>query len=80
MYQSLGIEFDSMQLDAAVAKHSWEQITSTDKGEGKFYRKAQPGSWRRDLSQDQISLVEYIIGPVLRDFYGPGATSHTSSG
>ncbi|HET7271365.1 MAG TPA: hypothetical protein VFI90_09810, partial [Rubrobacter sp.] len=80
MYDSLGIDFDRLQLEAAVAKHSWEQIPSTDKGKGKFYRKAQPGSWRGDLSKDQISLVEDITGPVIRDLYGPGENGHTFSG
>jgi len=80
MYRALEIEVDKAQLEAAIAKHSWEQIPTTDKGTGKFYRKAQPGSWREDLSPDQISLVEDITGPVLRQFYGPEAANHTFSG
>ena len=69
MYRALGIGFDRKRLEAAVAKHSWEQIPSTDKGAGKFYRKAQPGSWREDLSTNQVSLVEEITGPVLDRYY-----------
>jgi GT2 family glycosyltransferase len=80
MYDTLGIEFERTQLEAAVAKHSWERIPSTDKGKGKFYRKAQPGSWRGDLTQAQISLVEDITGSVLREFYGPDENGHPFSG
>jgi hypothetical protein len=69
MYAALGIEVDQSQLAAAVAKHSWEQIPDSDKGSGKFYRKAAPGSWREDLSPDQIKLVEEITGPILSEFY-----------
>ena len=69
MYATLGIEVDQSRLEAAVAKHSWERIPESDKGSGKFYRKAQPGSWREDLSRDQIRMVEDVTGPVLRRFY-----------
>jgi GT2 family glycosyltransferase len=79
MYRDLGIGFDRTRLEAAVAKHSWEQIPSADKGAGKFFRKAQPGSWREDLSADQVSLVEEITGPVL-DRYYPTATGQPFSG
>jgi GT2 family glycosyltransferase len=69
MYGALGIEVDKVQLEAAVAKHSWEQIPDSVKGSGKFYRKAAPGGWREDLSPDQIKLVEDITGPILSEFY-----------
>jgi hypothetical protein len=69
MYGALGIEVDKSQLEAAVAKHSWEQIPDSDKGSGKFYRKAAPGGWREDLSPVQIKLVEDITGPILSEFY-----------
>jgi hypothetical protein len=69
MYAALGIEVDQSRLGAAVAKHSWEQIPDSDKGSGKFYRKAAPGGWREDLSPDQIKVVEEITGPILSEFY-----------
>ena len=71
MYAALEIGFDKAQLEAAVAKHSWEQIPDSDKGSGKFYRKAQPGSWREDLSPKQIRLIEDITGPILSRYYQP---------
>src|SRR5215211_2624566 len=69
MYAALRIEVDESQLEAAVAKHSWEQIPDSDKGSGKFYRKAAPGGWREDLSPEQIELVEDITSPILSRFY-----------
>jgi hypothetical protein len=69
MYGDLGIEVDESRLEAAVAKHSWEQIPDSDKGLGKVYRKAQPGSWREDLSPEQITIIEKITGPVLSKYY-----------
>ncbi|HEX2181593.1 MAG TPA: glycosyltransferase [Rubrobacteraceae bacterium] len=69
MYAALGMEVDERQLESAVTKHSWEQIPESDKGSGKFYRKAQPGGWREDLAPEQIKMVEDITGPLLRRFY-----------
>jgi O-antigen biosynthesis protein len=69
MYGDLGIEVDESRLEAAVEKHSWEQIPDSDKGLGKVYRKAQPGSWREDLSPEQITIIEKITGPVLSKYY-----------
>jgi GT2 family glycosyltransferase len=81
MYGNLEIAVDESQLESIVAKHSWEQIPESDKGSGKFYRKAQPGSWREDLSPDQIRTIEDITGPILSKYYGgPGMAGQTFSG
>jgi len=80
MYQALGIKVDRTKLEAAVAEHSWEQIPSGDKGTGKFYRKAQPGSWREDLSAGQISFIEDITGPILDKYYRQDTDDQTFSG
>ncbi len=71
MYSALGIEVDEARLEAAAAKHSWERIPDTNKGSGKFYRKAQPGSWQKDLSPEQTKLVEDATGPILSRYYRP---------
>jgi GT2 family glycosyltransferase len=69
MYGALEIDFEETQLEAAVAKHSWERVPDSDKGEGKFYRKAKPGGWREDLSPEQVEIIEDITGPILARFY-----------
>jgi len=69
MYRALEIEVDEAQLEAAVKKHSWENIPEEDKGKDKFFRKAQPGSWRDDLSPEQIEIIEDITGPILSKYY-----------
>jgi nuclear transport factor 2 (NTF2) superfamily protein len=69
MYGALEIDFDETQLEAAVAKHSWERVPDSDKGEGKFYRKAKPGGWREDFSPEQVEIIEDITGPILARFY-----------
>ena len=69
MYAALEVEADEAQLEAAVEKHSWENIPEDQKGGDKFFRKAQPGSWKDDLSPKQAQLIESITGPILSKYY-----------
>jgi hypothetical protein len=69
MYDVLEVEVDEAQIEAAAAKHSWERIPESEKGKDKFFRKAQPGGWRDDLSPDQIKLIEDVTGPLLSKYY-----------
>jgi hypothetical protein len=69
MYSALEIPVDEGELERAVKKHSWENIPERKKGEGKFYRKATPGSWKEDLTPRQVDIVERITGPLIEEFY-----------
>jgi Sulfotransferase domain len=71
LYSTLGIEVGEEDLMGAVDKHAWENIPEKEKGQGKFYRKATPGSWREDLTPDQVEIVEQVSAPLLKEFY-PG--------
>jgi hypothetical protein len=73
LYASLGIPVEEEELAKAVQKHSWENIPEEEKGEGKFYRKAEPGGWREDLTPKQARVVERITAPLLEEFYDTGA-------
>ena len=72
MYEGLGIGVDEGSLQAAVAKHAWDRVPEDEKGAGKFYRKAKPGSWEEDLSPEQVRIIEEATGAVLGEFYGDG--------
>ena len=69
MYEALEVEADEAQLEAAVEKHSWARIPESEKGKDKFFRKAQPGSWRDDLSPGQVKLIEHITGGIVSKHY-----------
>ncbi len=69
IYSQLGIEVDQGELERAVEKHSWENVPEEEKGEGKFHRKATPGGWREDLTEEQAQTVERITAPLLEEFY-----------
>jgi hypothetical protein len=71
LYSTLGIEVGEGDLALAVEKHAWENIPENEKGQGKFYRKATPGSWREDLTPGQVEIVEQVSAPLLKEFY-PG--------
>jgi O-antigen biosynthesis protein len=69
MYDALKVEADEAQIEAAVVKHSWARVPEEEKGKDKFFRKAQPGSWREDLSSEQVKLIEDITDPILSKYY-----------
>ena len=69
IYSTLGIAVDEEELAQIVEKHSWETVPEEQKGEGKFYRKASPGSWKEDLTPQQVEIVERITAPLLKEFY-----------
>lgn len=52
-------------LRNSVEKHSWSNVPENRKGEGKAMRKATPGSWRDDLTEEQVAIIEEITSPLL---------------
>jgi len=79
IYSALGVTVDERALSEAVKKHSWENVPEEEKGEGKFYRKASPGSWKEDLSPEHIEMVEQITAPLLKEFYSYEGESRSLS-
>ena len=69
IYSELGIPVDEEKLRRAVEEHAWENIPEEEKGEGKVFRKAMPGSWCEDLTPEQVRTVESITAPLLEEFY-----------
>lgn len=72
IYSELDIPVEEDELVRVVEKHSWDNIPAGRKGEGQFYRKAAPGSWREDLTKKQISAIEEVAAPFLEEFYPDG--------
>ncbi len=69
IFSELELPVDEQELSRVVRKHSWDSIPEDRKGEGKFYRKASPGSWKEDLTPEQARTIEKITGPLLEEFY-----------
>lgn len=71
VYSALGIRANQGDLTRAVEEHAWESIPEGEKGPGRFYRKAKPGGWKEELTEEQTASIEEITGPLIREFY-PG--------
>ena len=69
LYSELLIPADERELAAVVERHRWENIPDRKKGAGKFRRKATPGGWSRDLTPQQVAVVEEITAPLIEEFY-----------
>jgi hypothetical protein len=69
MYSTLGVPVDEEELARVVEKHSWENIPEEEKGEGKFYRKGEPGGWKEDLTPEQADVIEKVTAPLLKELY-----------
>jgi hypothetical protein len=69
LHTTLGMSVDEEELARVVGEHAWESIPEEKKGEGRFYRKASPGSWREDLTSEQAETVERITAPLLKELY-----------
>lgn len=50
------------------------------KGAGKFYRNASPGSWRNELTPEQVRIVEKETAALMEEFYSDGANGTSNSG
>jgi hypothetical protein len=79
LYAELGIDVDQGELARAVEEHDWENVPEDRKGEGKFHRKATPGGWREDLTEEQARTVERITAPLLKEFYSYEGESRSLS-
>ncbi len=71
IYGELEIEVDQKALAEAVKKHAWESVPEEERGAGKFYRRASPGGWQEDLTEEQVTIVEEVTASVADDLYFP---------
>jgi hypothetical protein len=69
VYSRLDIPIAEEQLRRVAEKYDWQNIPEKRKGAGKSHRKASPGSWREDLTPEQVTIVEKITAPILEEFY-----------
>ena len=65
----LDLEISDRDLTESVNEHAWEAAPGERKGEGKFLRRATPGAWREDLTEEQQQTIEAHCKPVLDAFY-----------
>lgn len=67
LHKKLGLEVDWREAKSIAEKHSWAN-TDAPTGEGEFKRKGKVGSFREDLTPEQVRIVEEITAPLMQRF------------
>jgi hypothetical protein len=67
LFGDLGVEASEALVREVVDRHSFEEVPESRRGEGGRIRRAEPGSWRENLSAPERAAVSQIIGPKLRE-------------
>jgi len=65
LYKFLGIECNSEILAEIIEKFSFENIPQNQKGDGMSKRSATPGLWKSNLKQNEVEIINKILGPTL---------------
>ncbi len=69
--QDLDFRARPRRVARAAERFAWDAVPASQRGEDKFFRKASPGSWRDDLTSEQVALVQDASAPIMDRFY-PG--------
>ncbi len=62
----LTLDVADAQLERAVDEGAFGRLPAAQRGPGQFFRSAQPGLWRENLSADEQDAVERVLGAKLR--------------
>ena len=65
LYKIMGVEISEDELAKIVEKYTFENIPEKLRGEGKFYRSASPGKWKKNLSNEEQSIMNNIMKEML---------------
>jgi len=66
IYKFLNIDISDKELEEKISKYSFEAIPKEEKGKGKFIRSASPGKWKENFSNDEIKIMNKIMGNTLK--------------
>ncbi len=65
IYQFLKIEINDNGIAKIIDKYDFKKIPTKEKGSGKFFRSATPGSWKEHFSEEEQKLMISIMGNTL---------------
>ena len=68
IYEFLDDTIENIELEKIISKHDFGKIPLSEKGSGKFYRSANPGSWKKNFSDKEQQLMNSIMGDTLSQF------------
>ena len=52
-------------MEQIVSKYDFKNIPSDQRGDGKFYRSANPGGWQNNFSDEEKELMHSIMNDSL---------------
>jgi hypothetical protein len=67
LFDWLEIEIGEDELGRMIERHSFEELPEESRGPQEFFRAAEPGQWRENLSAEEQAALEEVIGPKLRE-------------
>ena len=66
IYDFLKMPIDENEIRHAIEKSKFENIPSSEKGPGKFYRTAKVGGYKDNFSKEEQELMNSIMGETLK--------------
>lgn len=67
IYDFIGIEITIDKLEQIVDKYQFEKIPKEMRGKGKFARSATPGKWKDNFNENEIRIMNEIMGDTLKE-------------
>lgn len=67
LFDWAGLEVEDTDLRAWIERYAFERISEGERGPGAFFRAANPGEWRKNLTAEEHEAVETVIGPKLKE-------------
>lgn len=69
LLRALNLRVQRANISRVVEKHDWSNVPESEKGAGKIRRRAKPGGWQEDLTEEQALLIEAATHRYLGEFY-----------
>ena len=66
LYQFIGIKIDKDKLEEIVSNYKFENIPQEKRGRQFSTRFATPGKWKENFNDNEIRVIDEIIGPTLK--------------
>jgi hypothetical protein len=63
----LGLDRDKRWLEETVEANAFDSIAPEQKGPKKFFRSATPGAWRQNMTDEEATTLESVMGDQLRE-------------
>ena len=67
IYDFIGVKISDDELTKKIETHDFKKIPESQKGQGKFYRAASTGDWKKNFSAEEQNLMNSIMRDTLKN-------------